>query len=210
MAERRTRLGARTDVARRQRGRATIDRLLDASLAIVEQEGLEGLTTTAVTRASGVSVGSLYHHFGSFEGLAAELYARSMAALLDALVAELERSRTARTGVLRFVEGYLRWGVEHPVEARVIHGSAFAGFLAANAAAVDEAKGPRMARMLAWIEPFMARGDVVRLSPPMLEALLVGPPAEATRRWLAGAAGYDLDDARRALPERVWRSVSRE
>ncbi|MER5649316.1 TetR/AcrR family transcriptional regulator [Streptosporangium sp. NPDC002524] len=74
---------------RHRRGEETRERLLAAALDLYEREGADGFTMTAVTAASGVSVGSLYHHFGSFDGLAAALYARCLSGLLDAVVAAL-------------------------------------------------------------------------------------------------------------------------
>ena len=46
------------------------DALLDAALAVHAARGPEGFTIHAVVEESGRSLGSLYHHFGSFDGLA--------------------------------------------------------------------------------------------------------------------------------------------
>ena len=98
-------------------------------------------------RPSGVSLGSLYHHFGSFDGLAAALYERCMAELLDGIVASLERARTARGGVRAVVTAYLRFVEEQPRQARFIHASAYASYLPAHAESIAAMKAPRMARM---------------------------------------------------------------
>ncbi|GAA3419854.1 TetR/AcrR family transcriptional regulator [Streptosporangium vulgare] len=75
---------------RHRRGEETRERLLAAALDLYEREGADGFTMTAVTGTSGVSVGSLYHHFGSFDGLAAALYARCLSGLLDAVLDALD------------------------------------------------------------------------------------------------------------------------
>lgn len=192
---------------RQRRGEETVRRLLDAALAVHEEVGQDGFTVQAVTTASGVSLGSLYHHFGSFDGLAAALYARCLGELLDAIVAALARARTARGGVRAVVTAYLGFVAEHPDRARFVHASAYASYLPAHAAAVAEAKAPRMARMRAWLAPHVAAGSVVDLPDPLTEMLLIGPVAELSRRWLAGATDLDLARAARVLPDRIWASL---
>jgi AcrR family transcriptional regulator len=192
---------------KQRRGEETARRLLDAALAVHHEAGRDGFTVQAVASASGVSLGSLYHHFGSFDGLAAALYSRCMAELLDGIVADLERARTPRGGVCAVVTAYLRFVEAEPRQARFIHASAYAGYLPAHADAIAAMKAPRMARMLAWLAPHVRDGSIVDLPDPLTEMLLIGPVAELSRRWLAGAADLDLAKAARALPDRIWASL---
>lgn len=193
---------------KQQRGEATAERLLAAALDVFDAAGQPGFTVNAVTAASGVSLGSLYHHFGSFDGLAAALYSRCMAALFDELIAVLGRARTARTGVRAIVVAYLRFTEDNPAAARFIHGSAYTGYLAARAEQVAAAKAPRMAAVAGWLRPRMAAGEIATLPEPLVEMLLIGPVAETARRWLAGVPGIDLGQAARVLPDRIWRSLA--
>jgi AcrR family transcriptional regulator len=192
---------------KQRRGEQTVTRLLDAALAVHESQGRDGFTVQAVLTASGVSLGSLYHHFGSFDGLAAALYGRCMGELLDEIVTTLHRARTAHGGVRAVVTAYLRFVEEHPDRARFVHASAYASYLPAHAGAIAEIKAPRMARMREWLAPHVAAGSVVDLPDPLLEMLLIGPVAELSRRWLAGATDIDLAKAARVLPDRVWAAL---
>lgn len=197
----------------RARGEATRERALAAALRVYARatrpnappEDRFGIH--AVIAESQISLGSLYHHFGSMDGLSAALYARSMAALLDALLDALDGVRSARRGTRAIVVAYLAFAEREPARARFIHASAYADFLPAHAALVAEAKGPRLERIAAFYRQHVRAGRVVALPETLLEMLLIGPVAEFTRRWLAGAPGFDLDEARRLLPERIWRSL---
>ncbi len=191
---------------RQRRGDETRKRLLDAALAVHESAGADGFTVQAVLAESGVSLGSLYHHFGSFDGLAAALYTRCMAALLDAIVAALERARTPRGGVRAVVTSYLAFVTDQPAQARFIHASAYASYLPAHADTIATMKQTRMARMAAWLAPHVAAGAIVALPDPLTEMLLIGPVAELSRRWLNGADA-DLAKAARLLPDRIWASL---
>jgi hypothetical protein len=55
--------------------------------------------------------------------------------------------------------------------------------------------------------PHVTAGRVARLSPAMMEMLLIGPVAETARRWLSDPASVDLDEAAAVLPSRIWRSL---
>ncbi|MDX6741266.1 TetR/AcrR family transcriptional regulator [Actinocorallia sp. A-T 12471] len=185
----------------------TVGRLLEVALAVFAREGREGFTMSAVIKESGVSSGSLYHHFGSFDGLAAALYARCMGELLEAILTALEPCEEAADGVRAVPAAYLAFAREQRDRMAFIHVSDYAAFLPAHAETVAAVKGPLLARMAAWAAPHVAAGRVVDLSPALLEMLLIGPVAETVRRWLAGAPGIDIAEAERVLPERVWRSV---
>lgn len=187
-----------------------MDRLLTAALEVYAASGQDGFTVNAVTSASGVSLGSLYHHFGSFDGLAAALYSRCMAELFDELIAALGRVRTARTGIRAIVTAYLRFTERRPAAARFIHASAYTGYLAAHAERVTAAKAEKLAAVAGWLRPRIVAGEIIDIPEPLLEVLLIGPVAETARRWLAGGSGIDLAHAAKVLPDRIWRSVRRD
>jgi AcrR family transcriptional regulator len=188
---------------KQRRGEETQDRLLAAALSAHESGDF---TVQAVVAESGASLGSLYHHFGSFDGLAAALYSRCMAELLDGIVAALTRARTARTGVHAVVTAYLAFAESQPAKARFIHASAYASYLPAHKAAIAEMKRPRMRKMAEWLTPHIAAGSIVDLPDPLTEMLLIGPVAELSRRWLSDP-GINLPQAARLLPDRIWASI---
>lgn len=192
---------------KQQRGEATADRLLTAALEVYAASGQDGFTVNAVTAASGVSLGSLYHHFGSFDGLAAALYSRCMASLFDELISALKRTRTTRTGIHAIVVAYLRFTQREPNPARFIHASAYTGYLAAHAEQIAAAKAPSYETVANWLRPRVAAGEIIAIPEPLLEILLIGPAAETARRWLSGVPGVDITQAIRVLPDQIWRSL---
>ncbi|GAA2213528.1 TetR/AcrR family transcriptional regulator [Nonomuraea monospora] len=190
-------------MTRHKRSEETVTKLLDTALAIYPDD----FTLRALTTRSGVSMGSVYHHFGSLEGLAAALYSRCMGALLDTLTSAVEDAADARDGVRRAVTAYLGFTAEHPDQARFIHAAPYAIDLGPYAERIAAGKAPRLERLNGWILGHMDGGAVARLPVAQVEMLLVGPVAEVTRRWLAGAPEIDLAEAARVLPDRVWRSL---
>ncbi|GGT94131.1 MULTISPECIES: TetR/AcrR family transcriptional regulator [Streptomyces] len=192
---------------KQQRGEVTVDRLLTAALQVYAESGRQGFTVNAVTAASGVSLGSLYHHFGSFDGLAAGLYIRCMGQLCDEVFADLGRTRTPRTGVRALVKGYLRFTVEHRDAALFLHASAYSGYLTAHAEEIRAFKAVKFASIAEWLRPHIEAGVIAPLPTPVLEVLVMGPIEETARRWLSSTYDIDLNQAARILPDRIWRSL---
>ncbi|MFH9726140.1 TetR/AcrR family transcriptional regulator [Streptomyces sp. NPDC017254] len=195
---------------KQQRGEATVERLLTTALRVYADSGRQGFTVNAVTAAGGVSLGSLYHHFGSFDGLAAALHVRCAEQLSGEVVASLARTRTARTGVRAVVAAYLRFTEEHPDAALFLHASAYPGRLVADAHRGRADEDPLLAAVRAWLRPFVDAGEIAPTPEPLIEALVIGPVAATAHRWLSGAHDVDLAQAARVLPDRIWRSLRPE
>ena len=194
---------------KQSRGETTALRALAAALTVHDEAGHEGFTIHAIAKLSGVSVGSLYHHFGSFDGLAASLYAFSMNALMADLALAVEKTKTAKLGILALTRGYLSFTKKQSSMARFIHASSYAAFLPAHAAMIDEAKRHSLTRLFSWLRPHVRSGEVIDLPPELFEMLVIGPVAETARRWLADPKAIDLAKASSVLPERIWLSVKK-
>ncbi len=187
--------------------RDTPTRLLDTALAIFARSRTSGYTVHAVVAKSGISLGSLYHHFGSMDGLSAALYARSMASLLDFIGNAIEGLTTPRAVVVAIARAYLDFTERERPMATFIHCVPTERFLPEHVALIAAEKAPRLERIVGALRPHARSGAIVALPEPLLEMLIIGPVAEVARRWLAGAPGIDLEEAGRLVPERIWRSV---
>ncbi|MFP5322759.1 MAG: TetR/AcrR family transcriptional regulator [Acidimicrobiia bacterium] len=68
---------------------AARQRLIDATIAVAERDGVEGLTTRAIVAEAGVSAGMFYGHFGSKEALLAAVVEHKSSELTTIVDAEL-------------------------------------------------------------------------------------------------------------------------
>jgi len=94
--------------------------LLDATLQLIDERGVEGLTLREVARQAGVSAAAPYHHFADkaalIEALAVEGYEALTAALHAAWAADNDPAeRIAALGV-----AYVCFAVEHPAIFRLM------------------------------------------------------------------------------------------
>ncbi|MFE3146750.1 MULTISPECIES: TetR/AcrR family transcriptional regulator [unclassified Streptomyces] len=193
---------------KQQRGEATAAQVLDCALDIYVAQGEAGLTLSAITSASGVSAGSIYHHFGSLQGVALALAQTWLNRLLDELGKALEQTDDARSGVHAVVRAYLGFARLNPDAARLMHSVTADREITAHAHRVRGAQEARLAPIAAWLHAHQASGQLVDLPLPVLESLILGPVTGIVRRWLS-VGDIDMEEAARTVPERIWRSVSR-
>lgn len=188
------------------RAEPTRQRVLDAALAVYAEHGREGFGIHAIVAQSGVSLGSIYHHFGNMDGLAAALYTRCMSALLEQVAAALSGAGSLRRGVASVVESYLQFARTQRTQMSFIHASAYASFLPAHAAQIAASKA-RMQEIRAFFAKHGAAGEIAPMPEWLLEVLVIGPVAELTRRWLSEPNTFQLELAAPILTERILASI---
>jgi AcrR family transcriptional regulator len=86
------------------RSQQTLDRLLDAAEAIIEEKGLDGLTVGEVTRRAGSSVGAFYSRFADKEGLVRVVFERFTDQALATTEVVLDPARWQGVPVLDVLE----------------------------------------------------------------------------------------------------------
>ena len=185
-----------------------MQRALDAALELATAERGFRPTIQEVSARAKVSVGSLYHHFGSQQRLTFALYQRCLDAMLRFIADAVIDAPDAEIGVKAMVRAYLEFVEAHPAEARFI-------YAAAHTELVDEFRGELVAHaahavspLAEWVRKQVAAGALVRLPEALYEVVLIGAAAEAARRILAGNRALATRKAREQLAEQVWRSVA--
>ena len=92
-------------------GALTRERILDAAKEMFARRGVEAVSLRELTIKAGVNLAAVHYHFGSKEGVLAELFARSSKAIvkwrLD-LLAKVRRHRDGRPYLEDVLEGFLR------------------------------------------------------------------------------------------------------
>ena len=107
-----------------ERGLRRVAAILDATAAIVAEEGAAAVTMQAIARRSGTTIGSLYHFFPDRETVFEALLQRHGAAFGEVVttLAALEWSRlTLDETVDRFVDGCVGYVRAHPDLLPVAH-----------------------------------------------------------------------------------------
>jgi AcrR family transcriptional regulator len=176
------------------------DDILDAALDAFDEKGVLAATLDDIRTRSGASIGSIYHHFGDKEGVAAALYARLLGEWQRGFVTALGR-RGAEAGVRAAVDHHLRWAARHPAGMRYLLTNAppRQALAAQNRAFFDE--------VTAWLNSHEEIRQDIDLATG--EAIWLGPATEYCRHWLAGRAPKPDRRRRELLADIAWRSLCR-
>lgn len=99
----------------------TRDAVLRAAREISLQAGVDAVSIKALTIRSGVSNGSVYHHFGSRGGVIATLILDTLAGYHREVIAMLEaNSDDAEAGIKGLISHHLEWVEANPDDARLL------------------------------------------------------------------------------------------
>ncbi|GAB3235632.1 TetR/AcrR family transcriptional regulator [Mycolicibacterium hippocampi] len=191
---------ARPDDARRRE-------ILDAALQVFLEAGVEGASVEDVRRRSGASVGSLYHRFGSKEGLAAAVYVDALGDYQREFTAALDRARAPAEGVRSAVRTHLRWVRDHPDRAEFLFNVAGSGVRRAAGSDLRELNAGFFGHVQEWFRRGAAAGQLRALSIDVVYALWLGPSQELARLWLARGRRGALRTESAVLADAAWRAL---
>jgi AcrR family transcriptional regulator len=174
--------------------------ILDAALRTFSEKGVAAASVDDVRRLSGASVGSIYHHFGDKEGLAATLYVEGLRDYQRGYLDIVRRRPEAERGVRAVVRHHLRWVAAHPD---------LAGFLLAGpppgaAEPLEPLNRELFAVTRAWVDAEVAARRMRPIPRELMYAVLIGPAHEFSRHWLAGRTKTSMRTAERVLAQAAW------
>lgn len=182
--------------------------ILDAALAVFLESGVPAASIEDIRRRSGVSVGSLYHRYGSKEGIAAAVYLDALGDYQREFVAGLQRSKDARDGIVTGVRTHLRWVLRNPDRAQFL---LLASGSEVRRAARDDLRALNdgfFAAVTAWLSE---HADALRAgSVDVVYALWLGPSQELARLWLARGRRGTLRTETTQLADAAWRALRRD
>jgi len=173
--------------------------ILDAALEVFVAGGFESATIEDVRRRSGASVGSIYHHFGSKEGLAATLYTEGLSDYQQGLLETLAHDPAPAEGITELVGHHLRWVEDHRDLARFLLVRPSTDVLSGASGRIAEQNATVADAISSWLEVHRQAGRVRRVEPDLLLAILLGPSQQFVRVWLRDGGTTSIDRAASVL-----------
>jgi AcrR family transcriptional regulator len=180
--------------------------ILDAARACFEEHGYAATTIELIAARSGASNGSIYHHFGSKDGILAALYVDAVASYQDEVLALLRaHAADAEAGIRGAVEHHLAWVEAHPHETRTLFEHRQTLEHAGRADELRARNQPALREVRAWMRRHVEAGTVRDLG-PATAAVWFGPAQLVARDWIAGRLRGTPTALAPALAEAAWRS----
>lgn len=182
-------------------------KILMAALDCFTQHGLQGATIEMIRDASGASIGSLYHHFGNKDQIAAALYLQGMIDHNKHINAALEQAEEAEEGVKRLVMTYAKWVTDNADWARFLFHSRSDVLTEKDAAELSKANREQFRHLMTWFLPQIEAGYIKELPQEIYFSLIIGPCHEYARHWLSGRMKKPLLEVAPWLADGAWCAI---
>ncbi|MDI1448609.1 TetR/AcrR family transcriptional regulator [Polyangium sp. 6x1] len=98
---------------------ATRRAILDAAAELLAEAGAERLSIREVCARAGVTAPTVYHHFGDKDGLVLKVLEDSFTAFVQTVDA-LDKPQDPIEALARAWDGYVAYGVAHPMHYRIM------------------------------------------------------------------------------------------
>ncbi len=182
------------------------DSVLKAALHCFARLGTDGTTIQDIQREADCSIGSIYHHFGSKEGIAEELFLDGISRFNDGMVRRLKRCRGAEASVRAVVSYYCDFSTRNRELARYLH-SRDIHFSTEARARLKEIHRSYITAVFTWFAPFVEAGEMRVLPVDAYVPLISGPIQEYVRRWLSGQHANAPQSVRELFADAAWNAV---
>ena len=182
--------------------------VLRHALSLFNADGVEATTIDDLRRASGQSVGTIYHHFKNKEGVVAALFFAAFDHQSQAIAARIEGLADGRAVVQALIDAYTGWITTQPECAHFV-------FLARDAVAQGP-HGPDLhERLLARYRPIddllaseARAGRILPLPADLIPSLVLGATEFYARGWLAGRRQASPATHAERFATAAWRSLT--
>jgi AcrR family transcriptional regulator len=181
--------------------------ILKAALDCFIGQGVEATTIDDIVRASGSSIGSLYHHFGNKEGVAAGLFIDGIQRLNADLLRKLKRCKTAEESVRTVVTQYSDWVTAHRDIARYLLNSRDIAFPPETKDQLREIHRSHITEVFRWFGPYVRDGQMKALPADTYVPIISGPIQDYTRYWLAGQVKESPAKVKAVFADAAWNAV---
>jgi AcrR family transcriptional regulator len=181
--------------------------ILDAALDCFLKQGVEATTIEQIRLASGASLGSIYHHFGSKEAIALAVYSEAIREYHASVLGRLREQTTAREGIRAAVAAHLEWVQANPDRSLYLTRIEMADQSGPIAERIAEILQKYFQAVYEWLRPFVERGEVIQAPAALYIPLLHGPASNFARHWLAHRLTLDMNPVIDLLADAAWNSL---
>ncbi|MBX7459081.1 TetR/AcrR family transcriptional regulator [Qipengyuania sp. 1NDH17] len=194
-----------------ERSRITRAKVLEAARELIIEHGHEQVSLKDICERSGVSNGSVFHHFGSKEGIIRQLFRAERGAYLHAVQeAILAHEGDPCDAFAAGTRAAMRYQAEHPVRyERLIAEFSDSEWLRQNVDVWLEVASEEEQPVIEWAREHFASGALPVLQPAFYQAAFLGPTELLSRAHRQGRLAGELEAMGDDLAEFVSAGLKR-
>lgn len=167
------------------------ERVLEAARALFFDRGVDDTSIAAICRTSGVSNGSLFHHFGTKEAIALEIFILIRRAYWEHVLAAMEACADVPDAAEASVRAAFAFQAENPQAFAFMLDTSAAPWVLRHTSALRDLNAAFSERAMRWAIPHIVAGRLPALSIHTFGALIFGLPQWIARETRAGLSVPD-------------------
>lgn len=177
--------------------------ILQATLQLILERGLQATPTSLIAKQAKVSVGNLYHHFASKEALINTLYSDSQKQLVEFTLQDYDEKQPVRDRHIHIWTQMALFALKHPAEFSFVDQFAYSPV-------INEQMQQHNALSDALLNLYQdGRGHEFKdLNPEMLQALSIGALNNLIRGHFHGRFRLDKGSINEAAAA-CWQAISK-
>jgi AcrR family transcriptional regulator len=168
-------------------------RVLDAARGLFFAQGVEDTSVAEICRVSGVSNGSLFHHFGSKEAVALAIFIEVRQAYWEYVLTAMEAAASVPDAAEASIRAAFAFQREQPQAFAFMLDASAAPWVLRQTTALRDLNAAFAERAMAWAAPHVLAGRLPMLSVHTFGALIFGLPQWIAREARAGLSVPDVD-----------------
>lgn len=172
----------------------TREKVVEAATELVIEQGHANVAMKELVDRSGVSNGSIFHHFGSKDGVLEVIFVRERSAYLSHIAREMvgyvgDPCDAMGHGAQVAIEYQARDPWRH---FRLITQFSHSDWLQDNTQVWRELAAAMQAPVVEWAAPHFASGMLPILPPPVFQSMILGAAEHICSQWRSERIGGDL------------------
>lgn len=179
-----------------QRSQETREKVLEAAISLVLEKGHENVAMKDLVDASGVSNGSIFHHFGSKDGVLEEIFVRERRAYLG-YVAEciLAHKGDPCDAMGEGARGAVMFQARDPARHfRLATQFSHSDWASRHSATSQQLSAEIERPVMEWAIPHLAAGRLPMLQPATIQSLMLGSAELICNQWRHERISGPLED----------------
>ncbi|MEZ5680591.1 MAG: TetR/AcrR family transcriptional regulator [Erythrobacter sp.] len=178
------------------RSHKTRESVLQAATDLVLERGHDAVSMKDLVDRSGVSNGSIFHHFGSKDGVLEQLFQRERREYLGHVANCILAHRGDPCDAMgEGARGAILFQARDPQRHfRLISQFSHSEWLAQNRAMWSDLAVEIERPVIEWAIPHLAAGRLPKLPPAATQSLMLGPAELVCHQWRSGRIGGQLAD----------------
>jgi AcrR family transcriptional regulator len=184
-------------------------KVLDAAERLIDARGYDGFSIAELVSVSGVSNGSIYHHFGTKDGALGALLLRAVEDYQNTILAVLDHNRDdPRAGIHELVTTHLQWMEDHKRGARLL--LEYRDLVTAQPyrRQLQSLNRVFLRRNMSWLQAHAQAGRLPEIDIEPAHAMVFAPAQELCRRWLRQRSATRPTEFADVLGAGAWEAMS--